>query len=511
MVVLRHSVRPSDRRPMLRFGNKVKNVLVFIHRWMGVAFCSLFLLWFASGMVMMYCEYPMVSAADRFRNSPVLNSAAIRLSPQDAYAQLQADVPPGDVRIDMFDGRPVYRFDNGFEESTVYADDGQRLEAFTPEMTLRIASAWAGQSPTAAKMEEKTEEDQWTVSGEFDSLRPLRKYSWPNGQEVYVSTVTGTVVQYTTRAARLGAYFGPIPHWLYFTALRKHESGWSRLVIFASGLGTVAAFLGIVIGAWTYSPSKHYLISGTNSSIPYLGPKRWHMFLGLIFGPLACTWAFSGMLSMDPFPQLQHGDSDLGGVQLTQALRGPSVPLSAFNALPPREALLRIGPNHHVKELHLASVMGELCYLATTAPNQTMVIPVVGQPRAEFNRASMVDAIRRAVWPHKLRQVRLVTQYEAYYLDRHGSLPLPVIFVRLDDAEQSMYYIDPKTARVIESYDSNSRRNRWFYHGLHSINIPWLYRNRPAWDIVVLALLTGGTALCVTSLLLAWRVVKRTL
>jgi hypothetical protein len=234
------------------------------------------------------------------------------------------------------------------------------------------------------------------------------------------------------------------------------------------------------------------------------------MILGLIFGPLACTWAFSGMLSMDPFPRLQHGDINVGRVQLTKALRGSSVPLLAFNALPPGEALLRIGTTPRAKELDLVFVMGEPSYLATTAPNQTVVIPVVGQPRAEFNRESIVDAIQRVISPHKVTEVRLVTQYEAYYLDRHDSLPLPVIFVRLDDAERSMYYIDPRTAQVIESYDSHSRWNRWLYHGLHSINIPWLYRNRPAWDIVVLALLIGGTALCITSMILAWRVLKRT-
>jgi hypothetical protein len=496
---------------MLRFANKVKNAVIFFHRWMGVVFCSLFLLWFASGMFMMYCDYPLVSEADRLNHSPELNPAAIRLSPQDAYAILQMDMPPAKARIEMFDGRPVYRFDNGFEESLVYADDGQRLNDFTPEMTLRIASAWAGKSPAAAKMEEKTAEDQWTVSEEFDELRPLRKYSWPDGQEVYVSTVTGAVVQYTTRASRMGAYFGPIPHWLYFTALRKRQSVWSRCVIWASGLGTVAALLGIAIGAWTYSPSKTYLPAGKNSSMPYLGSKRWHMSLGLIFGPLACTWAFSGMLSMDPFPRLQHGEPDLGGAQLTQALRASPVPLAAFDAFPPREALLRIGANFRAKEVELTSVMGEPCYIATSAPNQTLVIPVVGQPKAEFDRESIVDLIRRVVLPHKLAEVRLVTQYEAYYLDRHGTLPLPVIFVSLDDEEHSMYFIDPKTAQVIESYNSHSRWNRWLYHGLHSIDIPWLYRNRPAWDIVVLALLIGGTALCVTSLMLAWRVVRRTL
>ncbi len=71
--------------------------------------------------------------------------------------------------------------------------------------------------------------------------------------------MTGGVVQYTTRASRLGAYLGPIPHWLYFTALRKHGEQWSQVVIWASGLGTIVAILGITVGVWMYSPSKRYI------------------------------------------------------------------------------------------------------------------------------------------------------------------------------------------------------------------------------------------------------------
>jgi hypothetical protein len=53
--------------------------------------------------------------------------------------------------------------------------------------------------------------------------------------------------------------------------------------------------------------------------------------------------------------------------------------------------------------------------------------------------------------------------------------------------------------------------SRWVYHGLHSLDFPWLYDYRPLWDIVVIAFMIGGTALCVTSLILAWRVLGRTL
>jgi len=40
-------------------------------------------------------------------------------------------------------------------------------------------------------------------------------FSWPDGEQVYVSARNGEVVQHTTRETRLAAYIGAIPHWLY--------------------------------------------------------------------------------------------------------------------------------------------------------------------------------------------------------------------------------------------------------------------------------------------------------
>ena len=53
--------------------------------------------------------------------------------------------------------------------------------------------------------------------------------------------------------------------------------------------------------ACMYSPAKRYRQAESHKH-SLCGPKRLHMILGLFFGVLACTWAFSGMLSMDPFP-----------------------------------------------------------------------------------------------------------------------------------------------------------------------------------------------------------------
>jgi hypothetical protein len=66
-----------------------------------------------------------------------------------------------------------------------------------------------------------------------------------------------------------------------------------------------------------YSPKKRHRYAGAPTSIPYRGQKRWHTILGLVFGLGAATWAFSGMLSMDPFPQRTGNQADRAGAART--------------------------------------------------------------------------------------------------------------------------------------------------------------------------------------------------
>jgi hypothetical protein len=309
------------------------------------------------------------------------------------------------------------------------------------------------------------------------------------------------------------AYLGPIPHWLYFTPLRTHQPQWSRVVILSSGLGAFSAMLGVVVGVWMYSPSRKYRSAGAATSIPYTGQKRWHMIFGLIFGLGAATWAFSGMLSMDPFPATRLGGASAArgaaAAAIPQALRG-RLQSAAFARQAPRAVLSRLA-ELHVKELELTSFAGEPVYLARLGGGNTRVVTLDGQVTAEFNRQRIVDIATGAAAPIGLTDIRVLDEYDVYYLDRHRRRPLPVIRVVLNDAEQTRYYIDPKTARVVSTYSSRNWVIRWLYHGLHSLDVPWLYAHRPAWDIVVITFMLGGTTLSVTALVLAWRVLGRAL
>jgi len=247
------------------------------------------------------------------------------------------------------------------------------------------------------------------------------------------------------------------------------------------------------VGVWMYSPSKP-------RSIPYQGQTRWHMILGLVFGVFAFTWVLSGMLSISPF----DWNSDDAAEGPAKALRGGRWSAASFAIEHPREALAKVAGALQVKELELVMVLGESVYLAVEAPGRSRVIPMRGPPSTEYDADRILRAMAEA-GPGALAEAQRMDAYDRYYIDRHHRKWLPVLRVRFEDRDRSVYYVDLRTAQVVESYDARSRVSRWLYHGLHSIDLPWLYRNRPAWDVTVLALMLGGLSLSVTSVVIGWR------
>jgi hypothetical protein len=486
----------------------MKRALVFVHRWLGVTLCLLFLLWFPSGFVMMYRDYPAVGPADRLAHLAALDPATIRVSPTEAAATAGVDAPAG-VRLTTFAGRPIYRFGSRGNSTVVYADMGKVRVEITLNDVATVAQTWSGQSVKAARVEAVDVVDQWTVQQRVRDLQPLWKFSWPDGQQLYVSQATGEVIQYTTRSSRVFAYLGAIPHWLYFTPLRRNGPMWSKVVIASSGVATVTVILGLVVGIWMYSPFKRYRRDGEPTSIPYRGWKRWHMIAGLIVGAGAVTWAFSGLLSMEPFPQADDGALLRNQQMIAQALRGPA-PLERFRDKDPKAALAQLR-GLDVNDLELTSFAGEPAYFATMASGDTRIVPVSGEPRRELDLDRVVSIVKRVTQPIGGVAVGVLSQYDRYYLDRHRQAPLPVVLVELDDPGGTRYYIDPKSARIVGGYSSSRFLDRWLYHGLHSMNFPWLYNYRPAWDIVVGSFMLSGTALTVTSLALTWQLLGRKL
>ena len=123
----------------------VKRALIFVHRWLGIALCLLFLLWFPSGIGMMYFPMPSVTPAAHFERLPILQASKVMVSPGEAAEKLGVDAE--DLTLTSFDGRPAYRVGGGRGGGgpVLYADTGEEQGEVPTEMVQRLASTWTGQ------------------------------------------------------------------------------------------------------------------------------------------------------------------------------------------------------------------------------------------------------------------------------------------------------------------------------------------------------------------------------
>jgi len=470
---------------------------------MGVCLCFPFVVWFWSGFVLMYWDYPAVSEQSRLEHLAPLERNTVRISPAEAAARAGV-LQPDEARLSSILSRPVYRFRSSGRIVVVYADSGEVFHGFQEKQARRVGAAWTHLRPEDARLETRQiqEDDQWTVQQHYRMYRPLWKFSWPDGDETYVSDVSGELVQYTTKHSRLGAYFGAIPHWIYFTQLRRKAAAWSRVVIVISGTGTIATFLGLLIGLWVYSPTKRYRFRGFPSHIPYSGQMRWHMVLGLAFGFVTFTWILSGLFSMDPIRWPENSIEE----KIEQKLVGASWNGSDFAGV--SSALSELQQPLQPRELVLTYMNGNPTYLALKSPTETALVSNDRSVQTLLDQQSLKSIVAQAAKPYSIIESRLMTRYDAYYFDRNSQLRLPALFVRLDDPQHSILYLDPYSGRVARSYSRWERLDRWLYEGLHDFDVPWLYRHRPIWDIIVIACLSGGAWQSVTGIIIALRRVR---
>jgi hypothetical protein len=210
-----------------------------------------------------------------------------------------------------------------------------------------------------------------------------------------------------------------------------------------------------------------------------------------------------------PQAQQQARGGRGGGQQgIAGALRG-RVRMKDFS-VHPRELLSKV-PQLDVKELEWTSFAGAPLFNASLGSGKSQLLSVDGTPVNGFETNRLIEIVKTAVPNPNSLKIDVIDQYDFFYLDRTRQRPLPVMRVLMNDEEHTRYYIDPKSARVVSTYSNRNWVNRWLDSALHSLSFPFLYNHRPLWDIVVITFMLGGTALCVTSLVLAWRVLGRKL
>lgn len=489
----------------------IRKYLIYSHRYLGIAVSLLVVMWFASGIVMMYSGgMPRLSPEMRLDRMEEIDLAQVRLTPVEAAEAVTSESGgsgkgPGAGRgsLQMVLGRPAYRIAG----TNVFADTGEVLSEVNLDQARAITAAFARVPLDKVRHVETLEKiDQWTLQ----SRLPLYKFAVDDGAgtEIYIQPRTGEVAMHTTSRARMLAWMGTIPHWFYFTALRGDQPLWYKLVVWTSALVCVLAVLGLVIGTVLLRRPKPGRLS---SAIPYSGWTRWHYITGLVFGFFTLTWAFSGLLSMEPFEWTRAE-----GLQVrANVFTGGQADLNRFAKMDAAK-WMPILDGRPMKEVSFIRIDGRDYYdVRTSAPvseeekRERLHQPYPINGRTDENRL-LVSADSLEVWRDPIPtgtlmakltaalpeapvvEHEVLTKYDSYYYSRGGLKPLPVLRVKFGDPAETWMYIDPEMGQVLASIPRLARVERWFYNGLHSLDFSFWYDKRPLWDIGMLALLGGG-------------------
>src|SRR6185436_11387227 len=418
-----------------------KTALIYIHRWVGIVLGLVFVVWFVSGVAMMYVGMPRLSVSERLGHMKPLDLSTARVEPVEAARA--NDAQGRQLRVEMFyDGRPIYRFDGA---TKVYADTGEAVPGVSAEEALALVRRWVPQYASSVRYDAYlTNSDQWTL-GERRGTMPLHRIAVgdPAGTHYYVSEVTGEPTMKTDRRSRVLGYVSAVLHWTYFTSFRRNQALWLQSVAWAALLGTFMTFAGLVVGiVRTRYPRQYRMRSGPSHS-PYVGWMKWHHYVGLIFGLVTMTWAFSGAMSLD-FPFSSMRTAPPTPAQRVAVSRTP-FRIETITLANMRVALKAFEPSFIPKELDVLQFQGEPYFIGTRPPaawsyereigsnderNQSaargehLIVPALAPGRGPFHKFDddTMWTIAKAAMPGvPMRDAAWLTEYDSYYYDQYGN------------------------------------------------------------------------------------------
>jgi len=476
---------------------QVKRALILVHRYVGIVVSLLMVAWCLSGFVMMYVGFPQLEEQERVAGLAPLDLQDCCNDPLVLDQLGEAAVAA--FSVEMLAGQPVLKVRNGFDGLILSLKTGSLVEHLEADNALAVAADYQrghainGNPVLLARVDQ----DQWTVSGEYDGDRPLYHIAFgdPAGTHVYVSSRSGEVVLDTNARERIWNWFGAVTHWLYPIVLRQHGAAWSQVVIWTSLVGTFLTLTGLWLGLMQVRAGRSRKFS------PYAGWNLWHHVSGLVFGLLLLTWVGSGLLSMNPWGLLEFS----GGRAEGDRLRGVG-----FTGNEVMSTIRRVAAGSHEGVVRLASApfMGRLHVVLqekdAVARFDAGTLDLA--PLAEADLRAAAEVLQPGV---VVASREMLQQGDAYYYDDHaGRRSFPVYRVVLADSERTRYYIDPVDGQLLQKTDRNGRWYRWLFQALHRWDFAAPLHRRPLWDIVVWMLLLGVTAVSLTGLYLGFRRIR---
>jgi len=529
-----------------------RKVLIYSHRWLGIAVGIVFVSWCLSGAVLMYYGLPTLTAGERLMRLAPLDLSTVRVTPADAVHRLNLK-DPFRLRISMQDGRPAYRINTGrvFGKWTVvYADTGEKM----PPMNADAAMDWLRRTrPEMASNltydAHLQKPDHYVRIPAMQPLLPMHRIAVNDGRgtEYYISEVTGEAVVRADTIGRILGFSGYTMHRFFWW---RQKSWFYAILAWFAWMGIVMCLTGLTVGIWRYALTPRFRKKHSYSHSPYSGWMKWHHYAGLIFGLVTFTWIFSGAVDVPAIPGIDAfgPSSNFTKTQLALGARSPqgagaTIDLEPITLERLRDVFIAINSVFAPKELEFLQVGSKPYFIAYKPPaSQTdvdnwtyrtnldfltplldkehVLVSITNPERGAFRRFdddSMLQIAKAAMPNVPVKEATWLSEFDDYY---YYSVPsfnlglmkpvrtLPVLRVAFADDKQTRIYMSPSHGQMLKS-ESNDRVARWSLYGLHALDFSFLYQHRPLWDIVVWTLLIGSTILSSTTLVPMFRRLKR--
>ncbi len=467
--------------------------LTLLHRWLGVAFCLLFAMWFATGIVMHFVPFPALAETERFAGLAPIDLASVKRGPAEAAASSKI----GDVQrvrlLQRSDG-PVYLVSGGSAIKALRGSDLADAAVGSAPLAVAIARDSArqcdldGENAAFAGLDAY---DEWTVAARFDPHRPLYRVALNDrlGTELYVSSTTGEIVLATRRRERAWNYIGSVAHWIYPLTLRSHPAVWAALLWWVSLLALIGAAAGAVIGMLRMGFEGHRPLS------PFSGCQAWHHWLGLCCMPFVLSWIFSGFLSMDSGRLFSTGKPT--PAEVASMTGAPAWSASSHDEIQRVSAPVRevewFAFGGRIYRRERSRLDRQQLFLDGASGDAIM-------PAREFLRPDEIAAAAADLGPKcEMPVVVAPKDYYAAISVVPGAPDFRVV------CGNDWFQIDGATGTLLEKLDSSRRAYRWFYGALHTLDFPVLTA-RPALRAALIVILCGcGLALSLTGVVIAWR------
>lgn len=463
-------------------------VLLGGHRITGCIIAVFFLMWFVTGLILIYHPYPRLSDKELYEKEEALPDFLpdIRSIEERAGDRLTA------LSIRRFQGQTLISVSTA-KSSFVYCADGtdsiKPLDFFAVK---NLVKRWI--DAPVIRVDTLHKRAQWVLYSRYDQVMPIYKFYFddPERHELFISGKTGEVQQVTSRCQRFWAWIGAIPHKFYIPWLRINLELWQGSITVAAIFCVLASLTGLLVGLWLFY--KRYKRTGVWES-PYRKPWfRLHHVLGGVFGIFVLAWGVSGVFSMQRIPQWLINTDGNYIFNPNRMWEKNLLPIGSYRL--DYNRLKETYPD--LKRVRWTRFRDIPAYEVVVGDREFMIDASSSEIRELFiPECTVIDGIKSVHGEDVSFKISLLDHYDDYYLSRSMNLPLPVYKVTVDDSIHSRYYVSPETG-YIRYLNKNKMVKKWLFNGIHYLHIHWLVERPVLWTICIWILCLGGGFVCLT-------------